>query len=154
MMEGSKGIFLVGDDALGYLAGPIYKKYSMTFIWGHPFRTCGSYERFFDPSHIPSFAQIYAFRVPSVYSTWWKFGPYFVYIFITDWNFLTKFCSSDPSFNGNILTSLYLKSETFAYAQLCDYSFILTLYRFHGMVLVARRIYLISCVRMHRVFSK
>ena len=33
-MEGNKGIFLVGDDALGYLAGPIYKKYSMTFIWG------------------------------------------------------------------------------------------------------------------------
>ena len=26
-------------------------------------------------------------------------------------NFLTKFCSSDPSFNRNILTSLYLKSE-------------------------------------------
>ena len=26
-------------------------------------------------------------------------------------NFLTKFCSSDPSFNRNILTSLYLKSK-------------------------------------------
>ena len=26
-------------------------------------------------------------------------------------NFLTKFCSSDPSFNRNILTPLYLKSE-------------------------------------------
>ena len=29
--------------------------------------------------------------------------------------FLTKLCSSDPSFNGNILTSLYLKSETSAH---------------------------------------
>ena len=25
---------------------------------------------------------------------------------LTDWNFLTKFCSSDPSFNKNILISL------------------------------------------------
>ena len=60
-------------------------------------------------------------------STWWKFGLHFVYIFIADWNFLTKFCSSNPSFNGNILTFLYLKSETSAHAQLCDYSFIYTI---------------------------
>ena len=32
-------------------------------------------------------------------------------ICIAHCNFLTKFCSSDPSFNRNILTSLYLKSE-------------------------------------------
>ena len=32
-------------------------------------------------------------------------------ICIAHYNFLTKFCSSDPSFNRNILTSLYLKSE-------------------------------------------
>ena len=51
------------------------------------------------------------------FSTWWKFGLYFVYIFIADWNFLTKFCSSDPSFNGNILASLYLKSEISYYIQ-------------------------------------
>ena len=69
------------------------------------------------------------------FSTWWKFGLYFVYIFIADWNFLTKFCSSDPSFNGNILTLLYLKSETSAHAQICDYLFIHTIYKFHGMVL-------------------
>ena len=48
--------------------------------------------------------------------------------------FLTRLCSSDPSFNGNILTSLYLKSETFAHAQLCHYSFIHTMYKFHDMV--------------------
>ena len=71
----------------------------------------------------------------SVHSTSWKFSLYFVYIFIADWNFLTKFCSSDPSFNRNILTPLYLKSETSAHAQLCDYSFIHTIYTFHGMVL-------------------
>ena len=75
------------------------------------------------------------FRDPPVHSTWLKFGLYFVYIFIADWNFLTKFCSSDPSFNGNILTSLYLKSETSAHAQLCDYSFIHTIYKFHSMML-------------------
>ena len=69
------------------------------------------------------------------FSTWWKFGLYFVYIFIVDWNFLAKFCSSDPSFNGNILTSLYLKSKTSTHAQLCDYSFIYAIYKFHGMVL-------------------
>ena len=68
-------------------------------------------------------------------STWWKFSLYYVYIFIADWNFLTKFCRSDPSFNRNILTPLYLKSETSAHAQLCDYSFIHTIYKFHGMVL-------------------
>ena len=69
------------------------------------------------------------------FSTWWKFSLYLVYIFIADWNFLTKFCSSNPSFNGNILMYLYLKSETSAQAQLCDYSFIHTIYKFHGMVL-------------------
>ena len=56
---------------------------------------------------------------------------------IANWNFLTKFYSSDPSFNGNILTSFYLKSETSAHVQLCDYSFIHTIYKFHGMVLAA-----------------
>ena len=33
----------------------------------------------------------------------------FFYIFRMGWNFLIKFCSSDPSFNRNILSSLYLK---------------------------------------------
>ena len=68
------------------------------------------------------------------FSTCWKFSLYFVYIFIVDWNFLTKFCSSDPSFSRNILTYQYLKSEIFAHAQLCDYSFIHTIYKFHSMV--------------------
>ena len=68
-------------------------------------------------------------------STCWKFGLYFVYIFIADWNLLTKFCSLDPSFNGNIFTFLYLKSKTSARARLCDYSFIHTIYKFHGTVL-------------------
>ena len=57
------------------------------------------------------------------------------YIFIADWNFLINFCSSDLSFNGNILRSLYLNSDTSAHAQLCDYSFIHAIYKFHGMVL-------------------
>ena len=61
---------------------------------------------------------------------------YFVCIFIVDWNFLTKFFSSDPRFNGNILTYLYLKSGTSAHAQLCNYSFIHTIHKFHDMVSV------------------
>ena len=32
-----------------------------------------------------------------VISTSWKFGMYFVYFFNVNWNFLTKFCSSDLS---------------------------------------------------------
>ena len=68
----------------------------------------------------------------------WKFGLYFVYIFKADWNFFTEFRSSYPSFNRNILTSLYLKSETSAHAQLCDYSFIHTIYKFYGMVLAGK----------------
>ena len=51
------------------------------------------------------------------------------------WNFLTKFCSSYPSFNENILISLYLKSDTSTHAQLCDYSFIHTIYKFHSVML-------------------
>ena len=68
------------------------------------------------------------------FSISWKFDLYFVYIFIADWSVLTKFCSSDPSFNRNTQTYLYLKSETTA--QLCDYSFIYTIYKFRYMVSV------------------
>ena len=64
MMEGNKDIFLACDDTLGYLAGSMHEKYSMTFIWGHSFSTCGSYDQCFDPSRIPPCVQMYAFRVP------------------------------------------------------------------------------------------
>ena len=50
------------------------------------------------------------------YSTSWKCSLHFVYVFRTDWNFLTKFCISDPSFSRNILSSLYLKFKTSAHA--------------------------------------
>ena len=79
--------------------------------------------------------QVFVYSTSWKFSTWLKFGQYFVYIFIAHWNFLTKFCSSDPSFNGNFLTSRYLKSETSAPGQLCDYSFVHNRYKFHGMVL-------------------
>ena len=45
-------------------------------------------------------------------------GLYFVYILVEDWNLLTKLCSSDPNFNRNILTFLYLKSKTSGHAQI------------------------------------
>ena len=60
----------------------------------------------------------------------------FSYIFIADYDFFTKFCSSDPRFNRNNLTSLYLKSETCAHMQMRNYSFIHTIYKFHDIMLV------------------
>ena len=42
MMEENNDIFLAGGDALVYLAGPVHKKYSATFVWGHPFSMCVS----------------------------------------------------------------------------------------------------------------
>ena len=39
MMEENNDIFLAGDDVLVYLAVPVHKKYSITFVWGHPFST-------------------------------------------------------------------------------------------------------------------
>ena len=38
-MEEKNGIFVADGDALVYLGGPIHKKYSTTFVWGHPFST-------------------------------------------------------------------------------------------------------------------
>ena len=60
----------------------------------------------------------------------------FAYTFIADGNFLNKFCSSHPNFNRNILTSLHFKSEISAHAQLRNYSFIHSIYKFYGMVSV------------------
>ena len=48
MME-ENNIFLAGGDALVYLAGPVHKKYSTTFVWGHPFSSYVSYDRFSNP---------------------------------------------------------------------------------------------------------
>ena len=39
MMMEENNIFLAGGDALVYLAGPMHKKYSAAFVWGHPFST-------------------------------------------------------------------------------------------------------------------
>ena len=39
MMEGNNNIFIAGGDALVYMAGPMHKKYSATFVWGHPLST-------------------------------------------------------------------------------------------------------------------
>ena len=39
-----------------------------------------------------------------VHSASWKFSLPFVHIFRTDWNFSTKFGSSDPSFNWHCYT--------------------------------------------------
>ena len=52
----------------------------------------------------------------TVHYTSWKDGLYFACIFRTGWNFLIKFCSSDPSFNRNNSKFLYLKFKTSAHA--------------------------------------
>ena len=49
-MEENNGIFLVGCDALVFLAEPVHKKYSTKFAWVHPFSTYVSYDQFFNPS--------------------------------------------------------------------------------------------------------
>ena len=59
------------------------------------------------------------------YSTSWKCSLYFVYIFRTGWKFLIKFCSPDPSFNGNIL-SLYIENLK----HLCMRTLQLLIYKF------------------------
>ena len=35
-MQENNDIILAGGDALVYLAEPIHKKYSTTFVWSHP----------------------------------------------------------------------------------------------------------------------
>ena len=69
MMEENNDIFLAGDDALVYLAGPMHKKYSTTFIWGHPFSTYVPYDRFFNPHPRPPCTHMYAFRVTPLLRT-------------------------------------------------------------------------------------
>ena len=60
------------------------------------------------------------------YSTSWKCSLHFFYVFRTDWNFSMKFCSSDPSFNRNILRLLYLKFKPSVYAHIAiTYYFVL-----------------------------
>ena len=58
MIEESNDIFLAGGDALVYLVEPMNKNYSTAVVWGHPFSTYVSYDRFFNqlslysPTHI------------------------------------------------------------------------------------------------------
>ena len=59
MMEENVDIFLAGGDTLVDLAGPMHKKYSTTFVWGHPFSTYLSYDQFFNPR--PTCTHVYAF---------------------------------------------------------------------------------------------
>ena len=47
-MEENNDIFLVGCDALVYLAEPMYKKYFTKLFWGNLFSTYVSYDRFFN----------------------------------------------------------------------------------------------------------
>ena len=49
-MEENNDIFIAGSAVLVYLAEPMHKKYSTTFVWGHPFSMYVSYDRFFTPS--------------------------------------------------------------------------------------------------------
>ena len=76
MMEENNDIFLAGGDALVYLAESMQKQYSRKFIWGHPFGTYVSYDRFFNsplpyaPLHIlydsPPFPQFCSYLMGSL----------------------------------------------------------------------------------------
>ena len=48
-MKENSDIFLVAGDPLAYLAEPMHKKYSATFVWGLPFSTYVSFDSFFQP---------------------------------------------------------------------------------------------------------
>ena len=56
MMEESNDIFVAGGDALVYLAKPMHKKNSTTFVRNHPLSTYVSYDRVFKP--IPLYAPV------------------------------------------------------------------------------------------------
>ena len=58
MMEENNDTFLADGDTLVYLAGPMYKKYSTTFVWSHPFSTYVSYDQFFNPSPLHAYVHI------------------------------------------------------------------------------------------------
>ena len=49
MLEENSDIFLAGGDALVYLTGPLYKRYSTASVWGYPFSTYLSYGQFVNP---------------------------------------------------------------------------------------------------------
>ena len=55
-MEENNDIFFAGGDALVYFAEPMHKKYSTTFVWGHPLCMYLSYDRFF--TSIPHYAPV------------------------------------------------------------------------------------------------
>ena len=55
-------------DVLVYLAGPMHKRYSSTFVWAIPFSTYVCYDRFF--SSLPPWTHMYAFGVNSILRTW------------------------------------------------------------------------------------
>ena len=65
-----------------------------------------------------------------------EIGAVFCFYLQKGLEFLTKFWSPDPILNRNILISLNLNSETSGHAQLRDYSFIHTIYKFYDMVSV------------------
>ena len=95
MVEENNDIFLVGGDALIYLAEIMRKKYSTAFAWSHPFSTYLSYDQFFNPP-------------PSVYSCahfGWTRPPPFpqLHSYLMDGLFL------DQKTNRNIRISYSLK---------------------------------------------
>ena len=58
-MEENNNIFLAGGDALVFLAGPVHKICSTTFVWGYPFSTYVLYDQFFKlPSPLYAYARI------------------------------------------------------------------------------------------------
>ena len=55
--------------------------------------------------------------ISSKFSTSWKCSLHTVYVLRQAWKFWIKFETPDQSFNKSILTTLYVKFETFEYAQ-------------------------------------
>ena len=64
MVEENNDIFLVGGDALIYLAEIMRKKYSTAFAWSHPFSTYLSYDQFSIP--LPLYTPVHILDEPAL----------------------------------------------------------------------------------------
>ena len=56
-MKENNDIFLADGDVMVYLAEPLHKKYSATFVWVHPFSAYVSYDLFLNS--LPLYASVH-----------------------------------------------------------------------------------------------
>ena len=71
MKEENNDIFLAGNDALGYLTGPMHKKKKKLWhLFGAIHLVCANLMTDFSILPTPRCAHMYAFRVPPPFAIW------------------------------------------------------------------------------------